>query len=137
MTQTVMPSLSTEGWITSTPSIADALISHFFVSEYSQTLLYPGQVASFPWIIQNNQNDMVSTVRQMKAVLLAYFSRYFTDVVIDLTQKEVPPDSGRVQLDLFMKFKDADSKEFVLARVVEVVESKINRVLKINNASSA
>lgn len=135
MSTIVLPALSTDGWVSNTPAIADYLISHFFVSEYSQTALYPTNVASFPWIIQNNQGDMLNTTRQMRTTLERYFGRYFTDTVVDIAYKEVPEFSGRIQLDLFMKFKDSDGKEFVLSRVVEIVDSKISKVLKINNAT--
>lgn len=128
-----MPSLSTNGWIYSTAEKADYLISHFFVSEYSQSLIYNGNVASFPWIIQNNQSNMPGVVRDLEVVLAAYFSRYFNSVVVQASQQEIPPNSGIVRIDLYVSFRDEANKEFVLSRLVDIVDSKIEQILIINN----
>ena len=59
MQPSILPSLSTDGWVFATAEKADYLISHFFVAEYSQTQLYVSHVSSFPKIIQQNQETCV------------------------------------------------------------------------------
>lgn len=133
MQPSVMPSLSSKGWVYSTAEKADYLISHFFVSEYSQSLIYNGNVASFPWIIQKNQSDMLGVVRDLEITLELYFGRYFNNVVVQASYQEVPPNSGVVRIDLYVSFYDEENKQFSLSRVVEVVDSKIEKILEINN----
>lgn len=136
MNPSILPSLSTDGWVFATAEKADYLISHFFVAEFSQTQLYVGYVSSFPKIIQNNQGNMTRTIEDLKSTLTSYFSRYFTNVVIDVSYKEVPEKSGKVQIDLYVSFVDHENKKFVLSRLVDINNTKIERILKINNTES-
>jgi hypothetical protein len=135
-TPSVIPALSQDGWVTSTAQKADYLISHFFLSEYSQSLLYAGNVASFQWIIQNNQGDMLKTNSTLRETLRIYFSRYFSEVVVESNYVETPENSGRVRITLYVSFKDHEGKEFVLSRLVEILDTKIEKVLKLNNTES-
>lgn len=136
MSKIPVPTLSEDGWVTSTEERADYLFSHFFASEYSQTAFYVGTVASFPYIIQNNQGNMTNTVVALKNTLEKYFGRYFKNVVVDATHKEEPEKSGRVAITLYVSFTDEDGKEFVLARMAEMLNSKIVNILAINNEES-
>ena len=132
-----VPTLSEDGWVTSTEERADYLFSHFFVSEFSQTSLYVGNVASFPHIIQNNQGNMLETVTQLKQILTLYFSRYFSKVIVEANYVEDPPKSGQVRINLYVSFTDETGKEFVLSRVAELMNSKITNILTINNEEAA
>lgn len=136
MQPTVLPSLSTDGWVFSTAEKADYLISHFFVAEYSQTQLYVDNVASFPKIIQNNQGNMNATASELRATLENYFSRYFSKVIVETSHIEVPEKSGKIQLNLYVSFVDHENKTFVLSRLVEINDTKIEKILKINNTES-
>lgn len=135
-TPSVIPALSQDGWVTSTAQKADYMISHFFLSEYSQSLLYTGNVASFQWIIQDNQGDMLKTNTVLRETLRVYFSRYFSEVVVESSYAEIPENSGRVRINLYVSFKDHEGKEFVLSRLVDILDTKIERVLKLNNTES-
>lgn len=133
MNKLVVPTLSEDGWVKSTEERADYLFSHFFVSEYSQTALYTGAVSSFPYIIQKNQGDMINTVSDLRTALQIYFSRYFTNVKSEAVHTEDPPKSGKYRINLHVSFTDEDGKDFALARVAEVLDSKLVKVLAINN----
>lgn len=133
----VVPTLSLDGWVKSTAEKADYLMAHFFEAEYSQTQFYRNSVASFPWIIQNNQGDMPKTTRALQETLTLYFSRYFSQVVVQSSYKSITENSSQIQLNIYVSFVDHDNKEFSLARLVDVVDSKLSRVLTINNATGA
>lgn len=135
-TPSVIPSLSQDGWVISTAQKADLMISHFFLAEYSQSLLYAGNVASFQWILQDNQGNMLKTNTVLRETLRVYFSRYFTDVIVESSYTEVPENSGRVRITLYVSFKDHEGKEFVLSRLVDILNTKIEKVLKLNNTES-
>jgi hypothetical protein len=135
MLPTTLPALSEDGWVTSTAEKADYLISHFFVSEYSQTLLYPGNVASFPWIIQKNQGNMLKTADDMKETLNRYFSRYFKTVSVDVKYVEEKENSSRVSLEIYISFTDHEDKEYTLSRLAQVVNTKIDKIIKLNNTA--
>jgi len=55
MNTILVPSLSQDGWTSSTKEKLDYLMSHFFVADKSQTALYAEEVSSFPYLVQNNK----------------------------------------------------------------------------------
>lgn len=133
MNKIVVPTLSEDGWVKTTEERADYLFAHFFVSEYSQTALYERAVASFPYIIQKNQGSITNTISELRQVLQSYFSRHFTNVKADAVANEDPPKSGKFRINLHVSFTDEDGKEFALAKVANVLNSKLVNVLNINN----
>ena len=128
-----LPTLSPEGWVQSTAEQADYLISHFFASEYSQSHLYNSNVSSFQYIIQNAQGDMSKTVTDLKTTLSIYYSRYFTDVVVEASYEQLPVDSSKVNITLYISFIDKSGKEFILGKTLELINSKISKIIDINN----
>lgn len=131
--KSTVPTLSTDGWVRSTAEKADYLISHFFVSEYSQTHLYSGNVASFQWILKEKAGNMMDTRILLVETLTRYFSRYFSKVEVEATFSEIVANTGKYQIDLYIQFVDEEDKTFVLSRVVNVVDTKIEKILTINN----
>lgn len=132
----LLPTLSPEGWVQSTAEQADYLLSHFLTSLYSQTYLYPSNVASFQWIIQDAQGDMDKTSSQLKSVLTQYFSRYFENVEVQALYEQLPVNSSQVNITLYVSFIDKLGKEFVLGKTIEMLNSKISKIISINNTGS-
>lgn len=128
-----LPTLSPEGWVQSTAEQADYLFAHFFVSEYSQTHLYKSNVSSFQYIIQNTQGRITDTVSKTISTLTSYFSRYYDNVVADASYLEDPVNSGKVTLNIYVSFTDKTGKDFVLGKATEVVNSKVIKIININN----
>lgn len=128
-----LPTLSPEGWVQSTAELADYLIAHFFASEYSQSHLYQGNVSSFQWIIQETQGNMTKTQSLLKDTLSIYYGRYFDNVVVETSYTQSPPDSVKVVLNLYLSFTDKTGKDFVLGRTLELLNSKISKIITANN----
>jgi hypothetical protein len=129
----MFPSLSEDGWINSSMKIADYLLSHFFISDYSQSYLYIEHVSSLPWIIQKNQSDIPKTCSDIQSTLVNYFSRYFDNVeveVIDVTNADAP---SKVELTIYLKFIDKDNKEYVFGKLLEIANMTITKIIDINN----
>lgn len=80
---------------------------------------------------------MTNTINDLKNTLTLYFSRYFKDVRVELSHEEDPPKSGRVRINMYVSFVDEDGKEFVLARIAELLNSKLTNILTINNNQDA
>lgn len=128
-----LPTLSPEGWVQSTAEQADYLISHFFESEKSQTHLYNSNVSSFQWIIQNAQGDMNKTVSDLKTTLSIYYGRYFDSVIVEASYEQLPVDSSKINITLYISFTDKVGKEFILGKTLELINSKISKIISINN----
>ncbi len=137
MNTIVVPTLSLDGWVKSTPERADYLMAHFFESEYSQTAFYKDKVSSFQWIIQKNQGDMTATVRMLKNTLTDYFSRYFTNVVVEVNHEDIVLNSSNVKLIVYISFRDEKGRDFSVGRLAELVDSKLQKVIVINNELGA
>lgn len=126
-----VPSLSTDGWVRSTPMKCDYLISHFFLSERSRTYLYKDQISSLPWILQNNKDDINAITEQTQNTLEKYFGRYFPEVVVQVKHKL--EDAGKYALMIYVSVVDHEGKEFSLGRLANVVNSKMIKVADLNN----
>lgn len=133
MQEFVMPALSPDGWVTSTVEKSDYLISHFCLAEYSQTHIYPGHVASLAWIIQSTQGDVRDAAELTESTLRTYFGRYFKNVVCEVTHETEKDNAMKCRLNIYLAYVDADGREYNLARLVEVVDSKIVKIVKLNN----
>lgn len=127
------PSLSEEGWVGSTVSLADYLFAHFIVSDYSQTQLYNGHVASLPWIIQECQDDDARMTSLMDTTLQTYFGRYFNNVVTEIKLNKDPENNNKANLSIYVKFKDNEGKDFVLGKLLSLLNSKVVTIIDINN----
>lgn len=52
-----IPTLSTQGWVSTTEEAINKLFDWFVASEYSQTLLFSGKVISLPYLISQYANE--------------------------------------------------------------------------------
>lgn len=129
----LLPSLSPDGWVQSTAEQADYLISHFFEAEYSQTHIYEGYVSSFPWLIRQYQSDMTGLTSATMDTLSRYFGAYFDNVQVDCAVNEIIPASSQINLSIYVAFTDKNGKDFILSRALDILNSKIAKVIALNN----
>ena len=128
-----MPSMSTDGWVTDSVQIADYLMSHFFLSEFSQTALYPKQVSSLPYLIEIYKKSPKATADAIQKTLVIYFSRYFNNVVVQCQNRDDPSDDRKAIVDIFIEYVDSDGKLYSFAKAAEMIEGKFNKIVEINN----
>ena len=128
-----VPTLSLDGWVFSTVSKADYLIAHFLEAEKSQTHLYGLQVSSLQWIIQQKQGNVSDACILIRDTLGKYFSNYFTDVQIDTSFKEKSLNSNLVVITISVSFTDSTGQEFLLSRLVDLLDSKVQKIQQLNN----
>lgn len=128
-----VPSLSLDGWVLADAQRADYLISHFFLSLYSQTQIYPTNVASLPYLIQSNQDQPGLLADKTQATLYAYFSRYFGGVAVEVSCKQASDLSSKWELSIFVSFQGQDGNTYSLGREVNFLDSKILKITDINN----
>ena len=129
----LLPTLSDDGWVNASIKTADYLLSSFFISDFSQTYIYHGNVSSLPYIIQANQGDILKTCGETRNVLETYFSRYFNNVVVEVTEVPNKEDPTAVGLGIYIKFTDTDNKEHILGKILEIANTSIKKIIDINN----
>lgn len=129
----LLPSLNENGWVNSPVTVADALFSHFLLSDYSQTYLYKDQVSSLPWIIQNTQGNITDTIIATQDTLNKYFIRYFDNVVVEVTEIPNASEPSKGQISIYLQFTDTEGVQHVLGRLITIIDSKISEIISINN----
>ena len=94
-----LPTVSTSGWVNDIAEKADRLLSYYFVSDYSQSNAYRGQIVSLPQQVQEFGHDALALERSMKAALETYFGQYFESAQVDVnTEVPNPQDPNRIQV---------------------------------------
>ena len=132
-TNILLPSLSEDGWVSSSIKKADYLLSHFFLSDYSQSYVYHKQVSSLPWILLETQGDITNTVSLTQQILSNYFSRYFNNVVVEVMEVPNTESPSKGQISIYIKFTDFENKEIVIGKMLQITDTKIEKIITLNN----
>lgn len=127
------PTLSTDGWVYDSIHIGDRLMSDFFLSEFSQTALYPNEVASLPYIIELNKESPDRVAGAIQNRLTTYFSRYFTNVTVETNYKLDAENSIKASVFIFIEYTDTDGKTHSFAKGAELINGKFDRIVEVNN----
>ncbi len=131
MPDNVKPSLSTDGWIANSALKLDDLLADFYYSEFSQSTIYYGNVASLPYIIQNNRNDPVGTANSIKTTLQLYLNRYFNSVTVDCSASYDTDDQGKASVKLYVETTDAAGKTQTMSKLLFFLNSKFIKAMDI------
>ena len=132
-TNVLFPSLSEDGWVTSSVKIADYLLSHFFASDYSQTYLYHPSVSSMAYILQETQGDVLASCLTMRDTITQYLNRYFTNVVVEATDGTLDTDPSKGIINLYVKFTDSDGVSYSLGKLLRLSNMRVTEIIDINN----
>lgn len=127
------PTLGPDGWVRASVKTADYIMSHFFLSEYSQTSEFKGQVSSFPWIMSKNQQDLEGIRRGVKEALAREFGYQFTNVTVEVTDTPVEDSINLYALIIFLEFTDSTGKVHNLSRLIRHNFDKVTEIIDINN----
>lgn len=129
----LLPSLSDDGWVNGSIRTADYLFSHFLLSDFSQSYIYNGFVVSFPYILQNTQGNMIDTVDQTNRALETYFTKYFNNVVVEVTEIPNEAEPSAASISIYVRFTDTTGKEFVLGKLLELNNTIVKKIIDLNN----
>lgn len=129
MPNTPVPTLSSDGWVRSSVMRLDYLLSHFFLSEYSQSYMNYGNVASLPYILAINKADKDKLTTDVDQVLRAYLSRYFKEVKVKVWLE----GDTDVKLHIALSCLDDEGVYTDAGRLATIVDGKLKKVIKINN----
>ena len=130
---TPLPSLSSLGWITDSGNKADMLLAHFFESEKSQTFLYGSNVSSLQFIIQQFAGSIDNMLANIKSTLETYLGRYYDLVSATVSSDAATTDqSGSVTITIRCRVSECGNT-FDVAKSISVVNSKITKIININN----
>lgn len=133
MNKIPVPTMSSDGWVFESLHMADYLMSDFFLSEYSQTALYPNTITSLPYIIEANKESPERIAEKIQDGLEVYFSRYFKNVIVQASYRDDPTSGSKAIVDVFIEYVDSEGKTHSFAKGAEIIDGKFNRIVEINN----
>lgn len=126
-----LPMLNRNGWIENKEIVIDKLFEHFLASEYSQTNLLYGEVASLKFILASSAN--VDSIRHdIISALNTLFSKYFdtVSVYVNVVSDE---KTGTNIFNISMEIKD-DGETYTLYKAVE---TRLGKITKFNQEQEA
>lgn len=82
MDKRIVPTLSTDNFISEPILKLDVLYAYFLSSEYSQTNTYKDSISSLKYLMQKNTGDTSGLVSDIISTLTTFLKRYFTEVNI-------------------------------------------------------
>ena len=132
-----LPTLSSSGFVSGIAEKADRLMSYYFTSEASQSNLYRGEVTSLPKQIQLLGNDEAALAARIRTELERLFGNYFDGVEVNVST-DIPntADPNRINVTVSATLIDG-GQQYSLGRLINVVNSRIAKIIDINNNQGA
>lgn len=128
-----VPSLSASGWVGNIAEKLDKLISYFFLSDFSQSHLYQGQVASLPNLIKECADNRSLLRTETKRVVTNFINPYFDTIQVDVTITAVDdtnPDNINLRVDATVT---QDAVIYSVGKEIQVINSKVVAIFDANN----
>ena len=127
-----VPTLSTNGWVTSQTEKLDNAFADFMSSNYSQSREFYTTISSLPWIIQQTTGDPNGLESQAKTTLVEHLTGLFDDVNVSTVVRDHPTEPGKLQLIFYIAATDA-GVAYNFARAIRDIDSKTLELFEINN----
>lgn len=128
-----VPQLGSKGWVTDYANKLDLLLAHFFVADYNQTYLYPGQVSSLPRVMEKKGNLAAGAVDELQKVLKSYLSRYYDSVTVEVSIKDAATNQTiNAELQLSISISDKGTQR-VFGRSLQSIDGKMQSITDLNN----
>lgn len=128
-----IPSLSSLGWVTDPVKKFDLAIADFLASNYSQSEVFYGKIASLPYVIQNAGSDLMVLKRLASETLNRHLSGLFEQVTVNCETETVQiGESNRTKLIFKVAVIDG-GKGISFDRVIEDVSSPSLKLITLNN----
>ena len=130
-----VPSLSASGWVGNISEKLDKLVGYFFVSDYSQSHLYRGNIASLPFIIKMATENQSLLISETTKVLTNLLKSYFDRVQVDVTATaEDPNKPGELTLQVDAEVTQ-DGVKYSVGKQLQIINSKVVAIFDANNGN--
>ena len=129
-----VPTLSSIGWIDTIEQKGDYALSYFITSEYSQSVLYQGQIASLQYLVKEHASNPIMLEEEVRYTLERLMRRYFDDSVEVTVVVDDPPVDKPNELTIrFACIVREKDREYSLGRRVFLTNAHIMEIAKLNN----
>jgi hypothetical protein len=129
-----VPSLSLSGWSANPRECLDLLVTHFFLSNASQSNIYRGNIASAQEILQRFSSDVSGAAAELERSLNSLLRNYYDDSSIAVASElnDVSKSASVVRFTLSGVAYD-DNKPYQLNKLAEVKDGIFVKFIEINN----
>lgn len=128
----VVPSLSTQGWLTTIGEKADRLLSYFFASEFSQSIGYYGKIASLPYLVAIYKSKPTELRVAIDTALNTLLSSFFEQTLVNVRVEADDDSETKYTIHLSTKIIDKGIA-YELSHIINIKDSMIAKVAKIAN----
>lgn len=125
-----VPSLSVRGWVTAIPEKADLLFSHFYESDSSQSYIYGTNISNMQKLVESFGHEPDLLCENIRSTLLLYLGRYYPSVTTDVIQKTSVDNKVTITIAIDVV---EEGKKYSFSRLLMLTNSKIEKVIKLNN----
>jgi hypothetical protein len=135
MANTPVPVLGTQSFVYDSANKFNQLLSDFYLSDYNQTQLYPGQVTSLPRILQQAGSDYATAVSKIQSLFSNYLSRYYdgnNSVQVSVVDDTAVGRKDQLILKLVVSLTE-DSQQVTYGYLLKTANAMIEEVVRINN----
>lgn len=135
MTPGVIPSLTEEGWVTSSKDILAYNLAHYILSDAAQSIAYHGNIINLPETYYKHMNNPDNMADAIKTDLERLLGRYFPETDVTTEVRELSAKSYAILI--FASVIDTENIKHELARVTEANSSGIRNIIEMNNYGDA
>lgn len=128
----ILPTLSSSGWIEEIAEKADRVMTYFFVSEYSQSDSFKGNITSLPHLIQKFGNDPLTLKSEVSRKLQGLLERYFDEASVGTEITNEDQAHSKMDLEVSVMLRDG-GEAYSLARVIKTLNGKVEEFIRVNN----
>jgi hypothetical protein len=129
-----VPTLSSLGWVSTVEQKGDFALSYFITSEYSQSVLYQGNIESLQYLVKMYASDPLKLEEEISNSLEGLMTRYFGESATARVDVQDPdPDRPQELTIRFWCIVRENEREYSLGRSVLLTDSRIAKIAKLNN----
>lgn len=134
MANNPVPTLGTQDFITDSANKFAQIFTDFLISDYNQTYLYPGEVTSAPYLVQQAGSDQNVQVRVFQDALSKYLRRYYDDVTVTVSVADLidPALQGGTNLSVIIQVTE-NTTQTTYGRMITTANNTITNVTNLIN----
>ena len=124
-------SLGSEAWVDNPHRLLDYTVSHFLLSNYSQSYNAFGGVRSFSWLLETYAKDLSSLKNQVTITLSSYLSEHFQTAEVEVQIND--SDMSAIAMTLFIECVDMYGVKTNLNWLLRTSNNKLSEIIEYNN----
>jgi len=127
----VLPTLTLTGWVDDKNILMNKLFFYFVTTDYSQSVLYHGNLSSLKYLLHKNGDDLNSLIADVSSTLNKLYSRYFNTVDANANIKTINDDKTNKQYNYLVITIDATDEKgnsYSLEQSVNITNFDTNKL---------